>query len=176
MRIQLFLIVLVLLVVTAGCKNNATMAEGSKQKPDAVQPAFTPGPQAIVFKTRADYSDKVAITLSEDRTKVVAYPHPRDIARENGLPYPTQLAEGYLLDNQGINRQVAYTSYTMEEYAALPEPPNVQELLARVIDKDPLLKMCNCGNRSRYENPVAEINTMIGQGLALCKTLVDKAQ
>lgn len=139
-----------------------------------ITPSFTPGPPAIVYKTRADYTDKVAVTLNEDKTAVVAYPHPADIGRPSGLPYPTRLAQGYLLDNQGINARAAFTSYTMQEYAALQEAPAPAELMARVIDKDPLLHMCNCGNRKQYDNQEAAMNKFIARGLEVCKPMAGK--
>ena len=174
MRIVSALCLSLFTFLVLGCQNNKVMVE--QEKADAATPNFSPGPPAIVYKTRADYSDKVAVTLSEDKTELVSFPHPRDIARPVGLPYPTRLADGYLLDNQGISAQAAFTSYTMEEYAALPEAPTEKEIMARIIDQDPLLHMCNCGNRNSYKNVSEAVNKFIAQALAPCRDLVDKAR
>lgn len=165
---------LALALIVIGCQNQKVMQEQSRAVGREI--SFSPGPPAIVYKTRVDYSDKVAIILNGDKTAVVSFPHPADFARAGGLPYPTPLAEGYLLDNQGVTAQLAFTSYTMAEYAALPEVPAPAELLARVIDKEPLLKMCNCGNRNQYKDLPAELDALIALSLKPCKTMVDNRE
>ncbi|WP_224999598.1 hypothetical protein [Cesiribacter sp. SM1] len=166
MRVSLPFLLIAVTIFCAACKNK--MMTDQNNTPET-RPVFTPGPPAIVYKTRADYTDKVAVTLNEDKTAVVAYPHPSDINRAAGLPLPARLEQGYLLDNQGINAQVAFTSYTMQEYAALPQAPTPAELWAKIIDKDPLVYMCNCGNRRQYNSVETAMNQFIGQGLSTCK-------
>ena len=81
-----------------------------------------------------------------------------------GLPYPTPLADGYLLDNRGIGRNVAFLSYTYEEYAALPATPSPEELMEKVIDKHPLLEIHFLGNRYQYKDITRELNERIEAG------------
>ena len=84
--------------------------------------------------------------------------------RGDKYPYPTPLADGYLLDNRGIGRNVAFLSYTYEEYAALPSTPSRSELLEKVIDKHPLTEIHTCGNRYQYKDLVKELNERIRSG------------
>ena len=95
------------------------------------------GPPVIIYKTTRDYSRNVPVTLNADGTKIVSYPAVSDV---RSLPYPTPLADGFLLDNRGIGQHVAFLSYTYEEYAALPKTPTAAELFEKIIDKHPLVE------------------------------------
>lgn len=170
MRIIYSCFAMLLLAGAGGCQNRQAMKESSEN--NAAPLSFAPGPPALVYKTKADYTNKVAVMMNADRTAIVSYPHPRDIALPQGLPYPIRLNKGYLLDRQGVGPQVAFTRYTMEEYAALPEAPDMQVLLASIIDKDPLLEMCHCGNSKQFEDVQAAMNALIDRSLAPCKKLM----
>ncbi len=132
---------------------------------------FSAGRPTIVYKTKQDYTNKVAIMLTADKTQIASYPHPQDIAKRKEEVKPTRLAEGYLLDNQGINQYVAFTNYTFEEYAALPQTPSLVELKARIIDADPLQYLCHCGNRNQFKSLEVSLNELIAQNLTPCKIL-----
>ncbi len=119
------------------------------------------GPQAIVYKVRKDLMDKVPVILSEDGTRIVSYPHPNDLKGPNGLAVPTSLHNGYLLDNRGINTHVAYLNMTYEAYAALSEAPTPEALLGMIIEKKPLLELCDCGSRNRFTDVVKELDQLI---------------
>lgn len=119
------------------------------------------GPPVVVYKTTKDYSRNVPVGLSADGTRIVSYPAVSDV---RGLPYPTPLADGYLLDNRGIGRNVAFLSYTYEEYAALPATPSPEELMEKVIDKHPLLEIHFLGNRYQYKDITRELNERIEAG------------
>ncbi len=119
------------------------------------------GPPVVVYKTTKDYSRNVPVGLSADGTRIVSFPAVSDVC---GLPYPTPLADGYLLDNRGIGRNVAFLSYTYEEYAALPVTPSPEELMRKVIDKHPLSEIHFLGNRHQYKDIVKELNERISSG------------
>ena len=119
------------------------------------------GPPVVIYKTTRDYSRNVPVTLNVDGTKIVSYPAVSDV---RSLPYPTPLADGYLLDNRGIGQHVAFLSYTYEEYAALPKTPTAAELFEKIIDKHPLVEIHFCGNRYQYKNLVEELNAQIRAG------------
>ena len=91
-------------------------------------------PKAIVYRTSGNYINNVPVILDETKTSLVSYPDPVDV-RNN--PKPTELIKGYLLDNRGIGVNVAFTSYTYEEYAAMESVPSQEEIMAHIIDKDP---------------------------------------
>lgn len=121
-------------------------------------------PPVVVYKTTKDYSRHVPVGLSADKSRIVSYPAVSDVKVGNQYPYPTSLTDGYLLDNRGIGRNVAFLSYTYEEYAALPATPSSDELRKKVIDTDPLLEYHTCGNRYQYEDLEKELNELIRAG------------
>jgi hypothetical protein len=117
------------------------------------------GPATIIYKTKADYSKNVPVTLSEDKSHILSYPAPQDVYFHGILAYPTALAKGFLLDNRGLSVNSAFISLTYEEYAKLPAAPAPDELYKMIIDKDPFTEMYNLG--SRYRNATEEINELI---------------
>ncbi len=130
---------------------------------------------AIVYKTKADYYDKVPIILSDDKKSVVSYPAPTDVYYRGKLAYPIKLKNGYLLDNRGINKNVAFTKYTYNEYSKLTASPTEKDLLNSVIDNSPLLNLVNLGPRIYFEqDEVGEINQIIDTGFKDYKQLKDE--
>ena len=78
-------------------------------------------PKAVAYKTNGDYNDYVPVIVSDDGTKLVAYPDPTDI-RENSTP--VELGNGWLLDRRGsIGKNTRFTKWTYAEYAKLPVVP-----------------------------------------------------
>lgn len=128
------------------------------------------GPPTFVYKTKADYSQNVPVTLSDDKTAIIAYPSPQDIYINGQLATPTSLSNGYLLDNRGINANVAFLKMTYTEYSKLKEAPLLKIMYSQIIDKDPLTELCNCGNRLQYANSAAIDNLIKGQ-LKKCKRI-----
>lgn len=148
-------IAIVVLLALCACKG---------QKKVLFQPAFVPGPQTIVYKTKADYSKLVPVLLSDDKSQIISYPHPKDIKLGETLALPTALSKGYLLDNRGIGPNVAFLKITYEEYAKREEAPSLAEMEAMIIDKDPLLELCNCGNSKVFTDKVNQLNDVIEAG------------
>ncbi|MEO5929313.1 MAG: hypothetical protein ABIR47_05230 [Candidatus Kapaibacterium sp.] len=118
-------------------------------------------PPTIVYTTRADYRNNVPVILSDDRTQIISYPDPSDLRGDTAHILPTQLADGYLLDNRGINANVAFLRMTYAQYAALPASPKAEELFIKILDKDPIIEMYNCGTRRRFKNIEQELNDII---------------
>lgn len=92
-------------------------------------------PPVVIYKTKADYSNLVPIQLNDDKTKVVSFPDPRDVYDSKR---PTQLNDGFLLDNFGIGKNVAYTDYTFEKYSSLQSPPGPDILMQHIYEANPL--------------------------------------
>ena len=122
------------------------------------------GPATIVYKTKGDYFDKVPVTLSDDKTKIIAYPAPTDIFYKGKFALPTKLSNGYLLDNRGISKNVAFLNISYEEYSKRKEVPLLNEMMEMILDKNPLTEMYNCGNRYTYKDEVTELNEIIANG------------
>jgi len=123
-----------------------------------IMSAATPPPM-VVYKTRVNYNNFVHIGLSEDKSKVMSYPDPKDVYYNGQLAYPTELSDGYLLDNRGIFLDSAFLNITFEEYSKLDKAPSVQEILDMVIDDNPLLELYSCG--ARGSDAVEKMNEII---------------
>lgn len=125
----------------------------------------------MLYKTKADYHDLVPVTLSDDHRSIVAYPAPSDVAGHQ--PQPTALAQGYWLDNRGIGPNVAFLKLTYADYAQLTTAPSLADMEAMIVDRDPLVALCDCGPRSTYANPAADLNALITAGrlTSRCKIL-----
>jgi len=125
----------------------------------------------MVYKTRADYSNNVPITLDETGKTLLAYPAPSDLLAGEELRLPLKLKKGYLLDQKGIQLNTAFTSYTYEEYSKLNTAPSAEDLLNSVIDTKPFTELYLCGKRSEFSDLVKELNELISDDLKACKKL-----
>lgn len=157
MKVILFFTFLIFI----GCKSSNTVSQKSNVTETQFVPLYTPGPQALIYKTKSNYNNLVPVLLSVDKTKIISYPHPTDIMRGNEYSFPTVLKEGYLLDNRGINENVAFLKLTYEEYAGLKNVPSLKELYNLIIDKDPLTELCDCGNKSAFTDAQKQLNDLI---------------
>lgn len=108
----------------------------------------------IIYKTTGSYWQNIPVTLSEDKTQIVSYPHPKDVFFNGKLATPSPLPDGYWLDNRGISTNVAFTSWTYEAYSRLETPPSVSDLFNAIIDKNPIAEMWHCGSRTAFEAPI----------------------
>lgn len=139
--------------------------QSKKNKTLSFEPQFIPGPSAIVYKTKNNYNDLVAVILSDDKSEIISYPAPSDVNKDGYNPKPTILKNGYLLDNRGINPNVAFINLTYQQYGELKEVPSLKKLFEMIVDKDPLLEMCNCGNRDSIQNSEVKLNYLIKKNL-----------
>ncbi len=121
-------------------------------------------PPCIIYRTRSDYSIYIPVMLSSDKTKVESYPDIRDVYYQGKFSLPTLLAGDFLLDNRGIGPQVAFLSYTYEEYSKLSSTPPATDLMQMLLDKNPLIEMYQCGQRSQYTDIEHELNILITSG------------
>lgn len=127
----------------------------------------------FVYKTKADYSRLVPVTLNEAGDKIVSYPAPSDLFKDGILATPVLLDNGYLLDQRGIRPGTAFTSYTYEAYSQLESAPPIKDLLASIIDPDPFEALYDCGNMSQFKNIEADLNKLIRKKFKGCKSLMD---
>lgn len=176
MRKDINIGVLALLALLAGCrsakKETTVISDIPKIEMNSMvsTPAKSGGnpvstsPVVYVYKTKADYSHLVPVIMDEARTCILSYPAPGDLKIGDGLRLPTPLKEGYLLDNRGIGPNVAFLTYTYEEYSKLPAAPSMEDLLANIADKYPLLEIHTCGRRADYKDIVSELNEKISEG------------
>lgn len=146
---------------TTGCLSVKSIACCHKSSPSL---DFSAGPPTIIYKTRAKYTDKIPLTLSEDKTRIVGYPHPKDIYYRGKLAKPVYLRDGFMLDNRGIGPNTCFISMTYEEYALLSRAPALGELEKMIIDRDPVSVIYNCGNRDQFTNVECELRRIIRKG------------
>lgn len=107
----------------------------------------------ILYKTKKNYTDNVFITLNESKTKIISYPHPKDLVNRE----PLKLSNDYLLDKKGISKNSVFTKFTYEQYLALEEVPSIEELYEAIIDFDPFEEFIICSNKFGIE----DFNNMI---------------
>jgi len=151
----------IFLVTFLGCRTNAKVAHDQNDKLAPFAPVYATGPQALVYKTRGDYANLVPVILSDDKKEIVSYPHPGDLKTVNGYPLPDHLLDGYLLDNRGIGKNVAFLKLTYAEYASLEQMPTLQELYDLIIDKNPLTELCDCGSKQAFSDTTGQLNKLI---------------
>jgi hypothetical protein len=167
--------VLLILAGIFGCKTNQKLTETSSNEQEQaglVNPLFSPGPPVIIYKTKSDYRDKVAVTLTEDKSKLSSFPAPSDVIQQGELALPIGLADGFLLDQRGINEQVAFLSMTYAVYSQLAKTPAASELMDMILDADPLVEMYHCGNSQAFTYIIDELNALILAGkLDRCRRL-----
>lgn len=155
------LLLATLLLPINSCSNSKHITENYT----VVAQQAAQGPPTYIYQTRNNYNDKVPVLLSEDKLELVSYPDPADLKKGGRFTYPVPLAAGYLLDNRGINKQVAFLKLSYEEYAALPQKPDKASLMSMILDKDPLISLYSCGNRNNYNDTtiVEQLNAVINQ-------------
>ena len=174
MNINKILIILLIFSVVWSCKTQKKVDSMNSQK-EILKIDYSAGPTTFIYKTKGDYNKLVPVTLSDDKTKITSFPHPDDVYYKGELALPTQLEDGYLLDNRGISANVAFLSFTYDKYSKLEKAPSVDELFNMIIDNNPLVELYDCGNRYQYKDEVAELNNMIKkQQLTQCKKVVGK--
>lgn len=164
----------VLLIIPAlwSCKTQKTVDNMASQN-ETISIDYSAGPTTFIYKTKADYNSYVPIVLSDDKTKITSFPHPKDVYYKGKLAYPTQLEDGYLLDNRGISANVAFLNITYDEYSKLEKVPSTDSLFGMIIDNDPLVELFNCGNRYQYKDEIVDLNNMIKKRqLIKCKKVV----
>ncbi len=154
------------------CKSSETMT--NKKKEISFGGNAVSSLPILVYKTKKDYKNLVPVFLNDDKLQVVSYPDPKDVKVGSDFFLPTSLQKGYLLDNKGIGINVAFLKYTYEEYSNLQTLPTLKELYNNVIDKNPLIELCDCGNKSKYVNLEKQLNEYIDKDIIKLKCKVLK--
>lgn len=157
-RIIVFSFLLISAVISSCCT-------AKKAVSPITNPAVSiPGPKAVIYQTKKDYSKFVPVILSDDKKSLVSYPDIIDVFYNGKLAYPTPLHNGYLLDNRGIGKNVAFINLTYDEYSKLAKTPTADQLMDMIIDKDPLTKMYSGKLKASYIDIEQELNAIIDKG------------
>lgn len=166
------LLVLIMAIILMGCGSQTKAVAEQAPEVERVIKGGAPAarPSAIIYKTVKNYNNNVPVTLNADKSTIVSYPAPTDIYYNGNLALPTQLDNGFLLDNRGIGTNVAFTDYTYEQYAAMKEAPSIEELMHHIIDKNPLIAMYST-NFPRDGKSIEVYNKLISSNFAGCTRL-----
>lgn len=156
-------IVLISCLTISFCFLTCQSGKNTKSSP-MENSARVPSPPTIVYKTRGDYFKLVPVILSEDRSRIVSFPHFSDLMIDGKFTYPSPLEEGYLLDNRGINTRAAFLKFSYEDYYNMDNIPDAERLMNYILDDNPFLEFYNLGPRGRFTDPVNQINEMIRNG------------
>jgi hypothetical protein len=154
-------LIAILIFALAGCNTHHKTTQSTNQKQDTFLPAGVTGPRILVYKTKANYNNLVPVILSDDKSKIVTYPHPKDIQTSSGFQVPIVLIDGYLLDVRGIGKNVAFLKLSYTDYSKLLNPPSLEDLYNMIIDKDPLTELYDCGVKNNTDNLVKQLNKQI---------------
>ncbi len=92
-----------------------------------------------IYKTKSDYSNKVSVELSPDKSKIVAAPGPHDVDTTSN--WPQELANGYLLNGILGGSNTAFLSIDKKDYYEWPLYPGSDSLFKLIIDKDPFTEL-----------------------------------
>lgn len=160
---NLLLLMLLPVALLTACSSSKVSKSDKEQNPEHLGTVSTPAP-VVIYKTVADFSKNVPITMNAEKTEISSYPAPKDVAPGGNPAYPVALAEGFLLDKRGITANSVFLDYTYTEYMALQKTPSIEELTAHILEKNPFEVIYNCGNRGMYPNLVEDLNALITAG------------
>lgn len=168
---SIHLTLLIAAIVVLGCnsqKNNSksSLAGTKKRHNELIVQGKKALARIIIYKTKNDYTKFVPVIMNAKKTKIIAYPSPFDVYYKGKLAYPTKLKNGYLLDNRGITKNVAFLSITYEEYVKL-DHVDIAFLQKKILDKNPLTFIAICNSR-RVTETLSEYNHLINSGFKNC--------
>lgn len=91
-----------------------------------------------IYKTNSDYSDKVSVEMSNDKSKIVAAPGPHDVDTTSN--WPQELTNGYLLNGIFGGSNTAFLSVDKKDYYDWTLYPGSDSLFNLVLDDDPFIE------------------------------------
>lgn len=103
--------------------------------PDCKNNCLSTGP-VIIYKTKKDYTQNVSVKLSDDKSRITAYPAESDVLGQK----PVKLENGYYLKKMLGN---AYLSINIDDYAKGNYDKN-KDLKDFIIDVNPFTEYYEC--------------------------------
>lgn len=154
---------LFLLLIFVGCKS-------LEEKSSALAPVTSRYvPNAVIYKTKMDYSQFVPVNLDATKSRIVSYPHPTDLSKNST---PLKLINGWLLDRRGITVNSAFTSFTYDDYSKLSNAPRIRVLEEKIIDDDPFVAIVQLPiPASEAVADTAKCNEIIRTAMQSCKRI-----
>jgi len=153
------------------CKCHKKVEKSENQKINTSPSMVRVIAPVIIYKTNSDFFKNVPVILNDEKTDIVSFPDITDVFYKGQLAYPSRLENGYLLDNRGIGKNVAFLKYTYEEYSKLSATPTKEKLLEMIISKDPLTELYKCEKLPKKDIQI--LNDAIKKGLPnVCENLI----
>lgn len=128
---QLSFTIVALTILFSSCK---PLSDSTASSVAPVTSRFVPN--AVIYKTKMDYSQYVPVNLDATKSRIVSYPHPTDLTKNST---PLKLINDWWLDRRGITINSVFTSFTYDDYSKLSKAPNIRILQERIIDDDPFI-------------------------------------
>jgi hypothetical protein len=156
---HIFFFLLIILSVSA--INHSCSTQRIDSKVTENNKSMISSPPVIVYKTRNNYFDKVPVTLSDDKQRILSYPAQSDIMLAGKFVFPTQLDDGYLLDNRGISPNSAFLRFSYQDYYNMDNIPDARRLMNYILDDNPFIEFYQVGRRNDFQDIKSQINQMI---------------
>lgn len=119
-QLTAFLFVLLL----SGCKSSAPVSTARNTTYSSMLP------RAIIYKVDKRYRDKVPVAMDGGKMRLISFPAPTDVRESTA---PIELADGYLLDRQGVGVNTVFLEWTRDEYSAMHATPSVAAIKEAII-------------------------------------------
>jgi outer membrane lipoprotein-sorting protein len=130
---------------------------------DGNSTAREPYDQENVYKTTQNYNDNIFVCMDDNQTMVTQYPGiGSGVMTGDELRTPTELHEGYLLDNKGIWLDCVFVNVTYQEYSEFEDQPGVDWFYERIIDYSPFEEFYVCEPGHQFSVDI--INDLIDSG------------
>ena len=157
----LYLLLSISLIQSCACPMKTKEKKGKESNTKPAMGMATP--PLIIYKTKINYNDKVPVTLSADKSEIASYPGSKDVFYKGKLATPTELSNGFLLDNRGIDVNVAFLDISYDTFSKMMRPLSKEKMFEMILDNDPLTEMYKC-KRGDFKDLIKDLNLMIEEG------------
>ena len=179
MRLLLYITIYVLTL--AGCSSGREVKPTSTQSTEmsrpnpnlhsakASQKKASRLPKAVVYRTNKDLRDYVPVKMDGGKVRLVSYPAPTDITESTR---PIALAEGYLLDKQGVGVNSVFLDWTRDTYSKFTETPRKGDIMEHINPSGWITVIVELPmTTSEAEADTAAVNKLIRNGFPGAKVI-----
>jgi hypothetical protein len=153
MKVSMLLSVIILLIFSS-CSNKTNIQDGSSE-------IIMPEPPVIIYRTSGNFTENVAVSLTDEGDSLKSFPAPADIRARLKAVSPVKLINGFFLDRQGISENTAFLNYTFEEFSKLKTTPKASELLDEIKERDAITEIYRCPFKRSDPELVNKLNQLI---------------
>ena len=114
----------------------------------------------VVYKTKGAYENLVAVVLSKDKLKIVAYPGPSDIVHEAPIPLHSDYFIALMPGAGSLDG--AFLNLNDAKYSKMPEFTYTPgQLYNMIFDQNPFTEMYDCTKATIQKTAVSDIDSWI---------------